>query len=392
MAEIHLGSAVDVAEVLAWPTRLEERITFHITRQSEFSLLSEGIAIGRIRELQLSGTLVSVRTTFRIPIVNKGSPVDPSLITLDDPDLGILGGIFGLALVSYAQEVLDSSGDSVQEPLINWLWGKIQEQYGEFGDGKKRQLIFRDPDYSIPQCLRDKNLKSFPYSPQFRRVMAHVGEKLGLGRHGFGDSDSEGALSNFLYEAALNSHEHGRADLNDRAIRGVRGIIFEKLAFDTRDSIDRPRIPAILRPYLYRVIPRKGRVAVVTVADIGPGIHHTLPDRNHESAWEKLDRAFKPGESRKPNGSSAEHGYGLPNLAKAAARLRALLFVQSGELRGLKDFTLLSEKLEDRIQSRGPISLERLCEIDRTRAGTSLSIIWPILSESPDQPELSFMT
>ncbi|OGQ59900.1 MAG: hypothetical protein A3J24_11140 [Deltaproteobacteria bacterium RIFCSPLOWO2_02_FULL_53_8] len=193
----------------------------------------------------------------------------------------------------------------------------------------------------------------------------------------FGVSATEEALNTVLYETVRNSHEHARRDYPS-----FRGVVFRKLIFSNVEDLEgRSSLPTELKGYIRRIwksFPQhKHMFASFAIADVGPGIHNTLPSKAGEAAWSRLNRAFNPGESRKPSGALSS-GEGLPGVISAARRLGAFLFVQSAELAGYRDFTL----------AEGEETLSPLVEGVPNTLGTSITILWPMFEDDIDQPSL----
>jgi hypothetical protein len=159
-------------------------------------------------------------------------------------------------------------------------------------------------------------------------------------------------------------------------VQGVRGILFDRVTVASSSELEARRdLVPFQREYL-RQIGAGGRWPLVifafTVADLGSGIQHTLPALPGEDTWERLNRAFLAGVTRKQPGITVETGRGLSKLHESAARLRALLFVRSAELSGYTDFSSSAGQLERLALPFGTI-------------GTSLTLMWPATRTGGDQ-------
>jgi hypothetical protein len=357
---VRLGDAVSLTDVEGWGKGSATAITFELTKQSAFSMLAEGVAVAKLYELARKGVAVSVEVPF--------AKLDDLLYRRPR----VLEGLFGLALVALANSVRDAYGGEAKLALQSSLWSYMQSSLGKLGFNKRSSIVSRDPDYPIPFCLQSERNDDFPLPKQFGVVLRSVGQGLG-GGSAFGRNLLEDHLLTFLWEAAKNAHEHARYDSNGQPLAGIRGIVAEKQVFlNSRELAGRKHVPELVRSYLQRLwkVWAKDQVVVCfTVSDLGPGIHRTVPQVQGESEWQRLNRAFEIGVSRKPAGSGPNRGVGLDQILEAAVRLRALLFVRSAELVGFKDFSNLSE-----IPPK--FTLDCWPETIKIDCGTSISLLW----------------
>lgn len=335
-----------------------------------FSLFAEGVALGILRGY------ASANRPYELSLSFPFTSAAPDSVMDETP----LGSLFGLSAAYGAHRVIDSRGVEVQTQLLEALWSSVQRGGGEVGDGKRRYLVFRDPDYSVPHCLRHSSAKSFPIPSEFELLIRQMCLKL-TGQGTAGLPSSESSVITFLYEAVRNSHEHGRYDKNGQLIPGIRGVIAEKYIFESAGSMmKRKDLPDAIKGYLARLWQakpgsssgehRKRMFFSFTVSDFGQGIQNTLPAVVNESSWVRLNRAFSPGESRKPHGDDLNRGLGLAKVWRAAARLKAFLFVSSADLMGYKDFS-------GETAVTGPL-LEKAGSTPG-RLGTSITLLWPVL-------------
>ncbi len=364
---IRLNDGVSTDDISNWG-RGSESLLLRATRNSKFATFCEGVALGKVSELGKNANHFKLFTTFHI---------FPSGETFVASDLGILGGLFGLSVVFAGASVIDPTGSELRTQLLGELWNRVQDADGLVGDAKKRCIVFRDPDYSIPKCLREGDRNSFPHPQLFKTVMKRIGAEIGTDEN-FGLSLTEDDVITFLYEAARNSHEHAREDLQRRAIHGIRGITVEKYIFGSSSEIERADIPPLVRKYFRQAldVSRRKIFLAFSVTDLGPGIQNTLPVLPSESAWDRLNRAFMPGQSRKPTGNDINRGLGLKKMLDSARRLRAFVFVRSAELVGYLDFS---------DSRRDPTSrLKMWPGAEPGKAGTSVSMVWPIADRIDD--------
>lgn len=362
---IKLEGSTSVKSVANWP-RDSSAVTFLINRRSGFGLFSEGVSLGVLKGYKIAGRDCEIKTSF--PIATCGDMIPECAVPFQS--------LFGISAAYAASHVIDSQGDQSRNPLIEALWSFVRKSQGEFGDGKRRYVVFRDPDYSVPQCLRAGSDKAFPNPSDFNALIRRMWRSL-AGEPTAGLHYSEAALISFLYEAVRNSYEHGRFDTRDATIPGIRGIIAEKHIFTPKAKAEiRKGIPQQVADYIERIRkadPLRTHIIIgFTVSDVGLGIQNTLPALENETPWRRLNRAFLDGQSRKPKGTELQRGLGLSKLCRAAARLRAFLFVSSADLIGYRDYSpgIHSSDFDSILHQAAPIP---------GRLGTSITLLWPIV-------------
>jgi hypothetical protein len=362
-----LAPGIGFGELRSWQGN---SLVLRVQAESWFDPLTEGVALGKLGEIISDGSTVEVEWQQDLRSLRQMAP--------DRRSFGMFDSLFGLALVAASRSLFDASGSSIREQLLNELWAKVQSQRGVAGGDKKAALVFRDPDYPIPACLQTV-ANRFPLRDRFRAAVFDETRKLGFSDGPFSSSEEEAIT--FLYEAARNSYEHARVNLQKKAVSGIRGVMLEKIFFASKGEIGRRSgLPSLLQEYCLRAsqtVAHRFLFMSYTVADLGPGIQHTLPSLQGEDPWSRLGRAFRSGESRKPRGSDIHLGEGLPSLAGAAKRLRAFLFVRSAELAGYCDFS--------RADQSG-LSLERYPDAENLGSvGTSLTLMWLVTPSGSDQ-------
>jgi hypothetical protein len=363
---INLKRETTLSDVAGWLRDGAAEMTFIVWPNSDFTTAVEGVALTVLRELWASGRVIHVDCRFGVEAAVRVQ------------DLGLFDGLFGLCLAVVAKTIRSASSDQVRPALLQRLWDRVRQGRGCIGHGKRLAIVSRDPDVPVPAILRTGSTH-FPQRAHFAPVLQGVAHDMGFGNFGLRKrtiltADEEAALT-FLYETARNSHEHGRHDRDDRAVHGIRGTIIERLIFTSRGEVDaRSTLPEWQRQYAARVWPRmerSKRIVAYTVVDLGSGIQNTLPPVvPEESPWDRLNRAFRDGETRKPKGTDVEAGVGLYKVAQAAMNLKALLVVKSGELLGFADFSV------DR--HAGSPFLEPWPEgLDVGHQCTSVTLMWP---------------
>lgn len=355
---IRLSEYTSLEDVASWTSQsTTEDVLFKVSIQSGFAPTVEGTALGALQQM-----------VDRMPVA--------AMCTFDlERDAKIWESVFGIALVLASCSVLGPDGKDGKAIVAGRLWKNVMQSRGQIGTGNRAGIVFRDPDYALPHCLRSVE-PDFPKRDFFRLAMEKAAQRMGY-QGSFSESESD--VITFLYEAAQNADEHARLDSEARAVLGIRGILFDRVTIKSSSELEARRdLLPFQREYL-RQIGTSGRWPLVafafTVADLGPGIHHTLPALPDEAPWERLRRAFLVGVTRKQPGIAVEAGLGLSKLHESAARLRALLFVRSAELSGYTDFSSTSRQLERLALFFGTV-------------GTSLTLMWPATKTGGDQGSL----
>ena len=347
----------DVAKWTA--TDPSDEIELKITATSGFAPTVEGVALGALQQLAQRAELTTACS------------VDPTKV----PKL--FESLFGLSLALITRTIAVPEGTDQKTATADRLWRAVLQARGQIGTGNHVSMVFRDPDYWMPQCLRSPE-GQFPKRDLFRSELAKTAGGMGL-KGSF--SNSEEDVITFLYEATQNSHDHGRVGADGRAVAGVRGVLLDRVTVNSLTELESRRdLSAFQRSYMRRAISESSGPLIFfafTVTDLGPGIHNTLPAKPDESNWDRLNRAFSAGESRKQRGVGLEAGQGLAKLHGSARRLGALLFVKSSDLSGHIDFSI------DREDYHLAENNMRLGSI-----GTSLTLMWPASKTGGDQASL----
>jgi hypothetical protein len=301
--------------------------------------------------------------------------VDCSVDTAKAPKL--FESLFGLSLSLVSHRITAPEGKEQKALTADRLWRAVLQARGQIGTGNHVSMVFRDPDYWMPHCLRSPE-GQFPKRDLFRSALLAVAR--GMGFQGAFSNTEEDVIT-FLYEATQNSHVHGRVGIDSRAVTGIRGVLLDRVAVSSPKELEGRRdLSDLQRAYIRRATAAASGPSVFfsfTVSDLGAGIHNTLPTTPGESSWDKLNRAFSAGETSKPRGAGLEAGQGLAKLHGSAGRLRALLFVKSADLSGHVDFSIESEN-------------RRLVENPKRlgTTGTSLTLMWPASKTGGDQAPL----
>jgi len=359
---INISKNTSVENIKDWKL---ENSCFRISRSSSFALFAEEFAMGKLNSIIKQK--IWIEFTY-----------DPLKDDLEE----FVRSFFCLNLIWNAEQIIYDEID-IKLKLVEHIWKIITENRGLVGSGKLHNIISRDPDYSIPNILRDSEATSFPHFDTFKRVFKSSGVSI-LGEGIFYGSRTENDVVSYLYESTKNSFEHGRTDNDGYSLNGFRGVSIRKIILNLNQLNIRSDIPEFFKKYISELVnnskmsmesPGTGKLISASVVDTGIGIHKTLPKLvEDESEIEILVRSFKEGETRKPSSSAIEPGHGLSNIVNASQYLDAYLLVMSGKYIGGFDFSK-----KDTV-----ISSSRFKETSRDQ-GTSLTIIWPPKKGGGDQ-------
>ena len=378
---INIGSNTSVDLISKnWVTGDNDEVVFVVSKSSSFALFAEGVALGYLQDLLLSGKRLFVqfhKSSKKISLSSlKNSPGNNyrDITDLNIPE--ILCGIFGLQIIYKSNGVLGAFSD-IDDPMEarkyigSFIWKVVQGNKGQLGDGKSQYLISRH-DYRVPAVLRGIDALSFPASDVFRsKISSIIGS---IGAEKVSSVDAKTMVGSWIYHIAENAFEHGSVDANEILINSYSGILIQKIAtpneaaIEKREDLDKASKEYIRHLYKSHSFKNSNTLTVVTVMDCGRGLHNTLPDKYKSySDEERLEYAFKRGVTRHKIGEGRS-GYGLFDSIRAARKLNAMLVVCSANIYAVKSFEELGG---DDINFRGNvIHIGKL-------TGSSQSIIWP---------------
>jgi len=390
VAELKLRKNMTLADLTAWIGA--DEMLFAVAREASFAFLVEPLAIARLYQLHREGSRIDADILYELPdfaVVDK--PVTP--LTAEGSGtptskLGIINTLFGLGLLDTAATILAGSPRTeISDQLRAAVWKLLSSSRGLIGSGDYVAIVSRDPDMPLPPVLRETlrtaGTREFPYRLTFTNLLKTIGREMGIASD-LATSPLENALVTFLYEVAKNAHDHARTTSDGLALSGTRGVIVQNLRGLSLDELQsRPAFPDQLRAYLSRAwspSSAPGVLIAITVVDTGPGIHRRLEPKAGESDWDRLGRAFLPGESSKPQGVVGR-GQGLHLVLDGFAsceKLRAFLFVRSANLLAYRDFT---DQNFSATHLDKPHALQPWDQEISGGTGTALTVVWPILRQ-----------
>jgi hypothetical protein len=363
--QIQIPDWSSIEDAWSWDCKCGDEVEFRIKRESGIQLFATGAAIAAVHRIRSKASTISIRCEFTFP-------TEPIETWRMQQWPGFFLTLVGVAMLHASRHIIDSSGVDLSSSVFDAMWCQILTNTGGIvGDGKSQALVSREFDSPIPEALRSSETHKLPSRREFEQVLGKLGQGLGAGKRFFGSS-TEAALSSFLFETFRNCIEHAKPPSE-----GIWGIVIEKIILQSTDEISRRgQIPSFIREVFGQRFRKKNQIWIcVTVADFGCGIQGTLPPFPGESEWSRLIRAFERGVSRKPRSGSPNRGQGLANIIDSAARLSACIFVNSAGLAAFNE-----------AEPSNPIWSK--VEVPPGLHGTSVSLLWPIGGESPDQETL----
>jgi len=355
---ISIGERTDAAEISEWLRSIGD-VEFVLSAKSGFEFATHALAVSAVHSIIARGQKVTFRTTFDAA----------SAIERGDT---ILASMFGVALLARGQMV-DGRAARAQhgEQLFQHMWDKILHNGGRLGSGIRTYVFCRDPDMPLPEAFRGGvGARRFPLRQRFAHVLAEERRSILGSPSASTDHQSAEDLTTFLYEAAKNAHEHGFEDKNGRLVRGIRGIVSEKLVLNQVSEVS--RLSSALQEYVKRT--KAATLLAYSVIDNGVGIHSTLPPilNKPESPIDTLNRAFMDGQTRKARGMEIDAGLGLGKLRDACIRTKSHLAVKSGDLLADRDCSVF-------VDSTLPFLSKRIDVDLRGSTGTCVTLITPDL-------------
>jgi hypothetical protein len=366
---IRISDRTSAEDIAAW--NLEGHVHFVLTSAASFIPGAQGLAISALRGFASSDPRISITCEFDEPA------------STTELEHTIFDSGFGFALVRLAKSISFPPSISPKSGSFKRLMGRLYlEKQGCLGSGKHAAILFVDPRYPFAPALKEDVYAGdpdFPPPSKFSEVLSRLSDGLGFQR--LFHSTLESHLVGLVYELTRNSWEHG-VQQEDSGAASSRALVLEKILFQSGDNFE--RFSDEIRSYLLR-IKGGGRkigagVLCITVADVGQGIHKTLPSLPGETSQQRLSRAFESGQSRKPPGA-VSRGMGLANAISAAFQLQSLFLVYSSDLAASQDFSTGAEKYPGvRFELR-----ERKGSFD---CGTCITIFIPEYQENPDQQRL----
>lgn len=372
MTTLNISDYCDAEEVIAWDLAAVD--TVRLTRGAKFESGAQGIALAKLAGLQ--SKQLEIRCEFNEPI------------TSEEFESTVLGTPFGVSVIRHAHKlVFGQNKDTASNRFPASLTSFYKDRRGLLGKGQACALVCVDPAFRIAPRLMDfakSPSRSFPVEPSGFTALLKTMTSL-LGFKSFLSSTTEASLNSFLYECFVNSQEHGISSASYIGHHSVRALIVEKVVIDKAGLS--PRISDDLRAYIERSSEAAGNklglgVVCLTVSDQGDGIQATLPGKGtSENEEERFARAFRPGESRKAQGS-VKRGLGLDSVLSAAHQMKARISIQSGALRYVQDFSFGEQKYPH-IDTSAIVKIE-----PASQCGTSISIWVPEYEEGLDQPDL----
>jgi len=370
--DIKLNKNISISDIEKdWPNDLRNisSIDFLVLKDFSFTALAEGFALAVLRELN--------GNDIEITISINGSYNE----ALEIPEQ--MYSLFGLQLLYFCKSAsYTGSGKDCSRELGQKIWSLAYENRGLLDRGKSKYFLARSNQPASPVLCQIGHELKFPkdavvFKKSFLSAIASTKKD--------GDtwSTNEEDLAEWVLHNAENSFQHGSIE-RDRPIQGFRGIIVKRFKFESQNLAARDDFPAIIKNHFLTRI-KSGEsfetkmFFVVSVVDDGVGITESLNDLYQETGFSLLNKAFENGVSGKnyssdyiSNEKPKREGYGLGDMMDAASRLKALVYVTSGNLSAYYDFSELEQDLEIK-EVTFNLNFDR--EVSSKR-GTCVSLIW----------------
>lgn len=365
-----------------WKPMGNDVVIFEVTKASSFKLFAEGVALGKLRDFELGG--------LKIHIDLQQSPLSgDEKEKIDSEKLPpILSTLFGLELLHIAVSVKvlgNDLGVNLRLLVGKHIWSEAQRNKGVISSGQSIYLISRH-GYDIPVALRESPTSlDFPSFDSFQKNIRPYIAKLRGGASG----ETEKLLIEWVFHCAENSFDHA-SKYAGGPVQGYRGIILQKIKFEPHVGVQNRRdLPDIAKNFITQrtrncEIGSQSIVNVITVVDLGVGVHNSILGYESASNFERLQYAFKDGVTSKNTSDNEKAGYGLGQAAIAAGHLNALLYIVSSNETAFYDF---SDEDERHIPGQ-ELALISLGEIAKT-SGSAVSLMWAYNPTQDDQSSLN---
>ncbi|MDF1821706.1 MAG: hypothetical protein P1U64_09045 [Alcanivoracaceae bacterium] len=355
---LKVSAVTSIDEVMSW--NMTGDVEIELTKSSSFEFGIEMFALARLASARNDDLNINVYASFNEPN------------DFEDLENCIFSTAFGFSLARVSSSVRFNGALASKDfkPLLSSYY---RSHRGVVGIGKKLSIVSIDPVYPVPEIFSPQEFDGalpIPGPSSFKKALSEQSRKMGVSDGFF--SLNEKGLTQFLYETFRNSCEHGWS-ASDGFQRSTRSVTIEKLNVRKPDDIPKSSSHD-LASYLGRVLVSEkdhfdSGFLCISVADQGLGIQKTLPEYSGESPQKRFIRAFKDGESRKPDGV-VQRGLGLGNAISAAMALDAYVRIFAGGFFYEQDFSKDDQKYPS-------LNGSLLREIDSSLHGTVFSIIFP---------------
>lgn len=375
---IRILEGTSIADVLSWTFSASTEL--RISESADFLPGAQGVALSALSSFVRQEAELVVRFEFAQPRTE--AELSNSLVSTP----------FGYSLARLAKKIYFGKIETSASPDFKELLARhYKASNGRFVYGQQAGSILAiDPHFRVPPFFPGDVDLHFPTPSTLQRALVDIAGDLGFKI--ILQSETEQPIVRFAYEVFRNSIEHGvhgwapsGGEPLRAAFRSTRAILLEKISgralHPNSKIVDSPT-----RQYLQRVS-EDHRAAIgasvlcLTIADQGDGIQSTLPEIEGETPLDRLSRAFREGESRKPKGE-VERGKGLPAALNSSFDLGVMIKVFSAGIAFSQDFSLGDQEYPG-LKLNDENSSKTIC-----RTGTCISIYIPEFRVSPDQRSL----
>jgi hypothetical protein len=384
MYKIKIQDRTAFQAINLWTPNRTSTVVFDVSNNSSFGIFAEGVALGKLRDLELDGFEVIINLQHS-PLTCRTKGQETVGLELLPP---VLSTLFGLELLHLSKSVEvdgDDLGIDLRSLIGTRVWREVQRNKGVINSGKCVYLVSRHM-YPVPVALRQSpSSHDFPSFDSFQKNLTlHINSLRGM----MESSQTEQKLIEWVFHCAENAHDHAEK-YQGRPIEGYRGILLQKVKIELGEDVcQRGDLPELVKNFVSQrkedgEIGKEAIINIATVVDLGAGIHNTIPEDDNvrqQSGLERLQYAFKDGVTSKNVNDHERAGYGLGEAANAARFLKALLFIVSGDQVAFYDF---SDEAEKQIPGE-ELFLTTLGKLEK-RSGSAISLMWASNQSQEDQ-------
>lgn len=360
-----------------WVFSEEHPNEFYISNSSSFQVFVESYATSYIAKFDKDKYKINViiHHTENLKEFMNGSDV-----ALNHPIMSI----FGLQLLHKSSRVYieQDRHTDIRQQFSMKIWSYLLRT-GGLVDSAKQFYYLSNHVKPVPDIFGgERNPQKYAKYQLFKSEISSTLDKLTSGSVGI-EKNNKQKLIGAAFHAAENSSDHARYN-NGMKIKGFWGILISRIRIENQQSISNRRdLPEVLSNYLksnFNLFNTGGGTGlncfVITISDIGVGIHNSLAEKYKLSPLELINKAFEDLVTSKnvlDTDPSERTGFGLGDLVSLLRELGALFHVYTGEWELYSDFSDVADKFVE--DERRKIKLSCIGKVG-ANSGTSISIVW----------------
>jgi hypothetical protein len=263
-----------------------------------------------------------------------------------DIDLYFTYSLAGIAAVTYATRICNTSGNELSHAQAAGLRESVASAGGilepeTFGRGKSLTFCAFDSEWGDPPELAVviNDPTGFGHILQrYRKRYFEVEQGVGL-PFTKNTREADSALTSFIFELYQNAFEHGRLDVNNAEIRGLRFLKIQKHIHSNLEAfLAYAQDFGPLQDYIAKRTPERGtfKYYEITIADHGMGLlerfRYTRPDfsceaDSYEQGHALINRLLTTALTSKKDFPGA--GYGLQHALRAIDTLEGFISLRT---------------------------------------------------------------